>query len=147
MTVPRWSTGLGLAAAALFAAPVAAAAPASAVDAECVFTVVSVRALDVQESGGDEIILRLDGARFPDRGAVTFTARGQVRSAASFDSPVVQFPRQGEDHLFVNVEEDDPIFDDGIGPTLGLSCTAARGVDSFVFEDRTAAYRVTYEVG
>ena len=114
---------------------------------QCRFTMVSLTALDLQESGGDEIRIRLDGVGFPSGGSVTFTAHGQIRSAAAFGSPATEFPDQGASHLFVNVEEDDALFfDDGIGPTLGLTCTAGSSRKAFVFEDRTAAYRLTYDV-
>jgi hypothetical protein len=112
----------------------------------CVFSLISVKALDLQESDGDEIYLRLDGVRFPHGDSVSFTSDGQVRLASSFGSPVVEFPRPGQNYLFVNVVEDDLLLDDDIGNTVGVSCAGPFGPRTFVFQDRTASYRLTYDV-
>ena len=120
--------------------------PASA--ASCDFVLESVQAVRLQEGGGDEIYLVLDGVRFPfTKNFVDFPSNGVTRSATSFEFDV---PLEFDDQMKVKVFEFDPtIFvpDQKIGPTKVVNCTGNQQDQVLVFEDGPIEYRLTYSLG
>ena len=110
------AVGLGVAAAAI--AP-SLSDQASAQSVLCQLDVVSLRARDLQESGGDEIFLRLNGQAHPRTGEVNYTN---------------------------NAEDDVLAFNDKIGETLVENCTGTKTGARFTFQDSTAIYELIYNV-
>jgi hypothetical protein len=140
------------------AATLVTAGPAHAADPPCVFAVANidgtfgdeVKAVQVQEGGGDEMYMELDGADFPSSGVVSFTFNGQGRPASAFGNPQKTFPATGE--VDFELWEADGILlpDDSIGH-VDIQCALSPGGQSTqtveFHDDRTRAiYQVEMRV-
>jgi hypothetical protein len=130
---------------AALAAP-ALAQPASAAVQSCQFVLKSVKAVDTQETAtrGDEIIIRLDGERFPSARFVRFPTNNTTRAASAFGSPIKQFA--DDNPLSVRLLEVDTLLDDPIGTTKNLECTGTQTNQVLVFKETGVDYRMTYDV-
>ena len=123
----------------------------SQADAEsprCRLDVFSLRALDLQESSGDEIFLRLNGIPHPRSEEVHYTQIGQIEQAAAFSPPTpAVFYGDETDPATVKVIEDDAIFNQKIGGTLTEICRSGEAIARrHIFQDSTAAYQLDYAV-
>ncbi len=150
MTILR-STGARLATLTLGVAAVAVpvlAQPASAAVQSCEFVLNTVTADDIQEprTRGDEIILELDGQRFPTliRDFVRFRVPGVAVGAGAFDTAKKQFA--DDNPLTVRLIEDDTLFNDQIGNNKTLECTGDQTDQVLIFRETGVQYRVKYDV-
>ncbi len=136
---------VGLAAAAV---PVLSQSASASVQS-CDFVLERVTAVDVQEGGrgankGDEIILKLDGERFPSTGSAQFPVNATIRNHPSFQSPVVGFA--DDNPLSVELIELDLLFNDQIGNTKSLECTGNQRNQTLVFKETGVEYHMRYHV-
>lgn len=99
-----------------------------------------VQALELQEKGGDEIFMRLNGTEFPGSGSVSFTFAGQGRPASAFGNPRKSFTGS----IRVQLIEDDTLFNDEIGDVF-LPCEPVSGTLQLI-NDGPGAYNIEIEI-
>ena len=109
----------------------------------CEFRLVSVQALDTQETPTDEIYLQIADERTLVR---TFT-EGQTREGSDFGNldQITQFNPSGGSRS-VSVFEDDPTVDTRIGRPITVRCVAGSFEVDRSDTAATATYRVSYVV-
>jgi hypothetical protein len=133
----------------LVAASAAAMSHPAAATASCTFHLRRVEAVRIQEKGigkGDEIYLIINGERVPASGAVFFPADGTSRSASAFgDTDATNEGFVGS--MKVKMWEQDPGFDEKIGPTGTVNCTGDQTDQVLPFEEPgSASYKLHYDV-